>query len=80
MKIFRPLREWVKGRSHFLGELLFCGYCFGHWTAFALEAIYRPRLFEVWAPLDYFLSALVIAWLGAFQWIVLCMCMQKTGK
>jgi len=80
MKIFRPLREWVKCRNHFLGELLFCGYCVGHWTAFALVAIYRPRLFELWWPLDYFLSALVIAWLSAFQWIVLCWLMQKTGK
>ena len=38
-KIFRPLREWIKKRSTFLGDLLSCGYCFGHWLAFVLVVI-----------------------------------------
>ena len=57
-----------------------CGYCLGHWSAFVLTAIYRPRLFHAWWPLGFFLTALVIAWLSAFQWAVLCWLMQKTGK
>lgn len=79
-KIFAPPREWLKKRSHFWGELVSCGYCFGHWVALALVALYRPRLFELWWLLDYFLTALIIAWLSAFQWVVLCWLMERTGK
>jgi hypothetical protein len=79
-KLFTSPREWMKKKSPFWGELLSCGYCFGHWVAFGLVVIYRPRLFESWLPLDYFLTALVIAWLSAFQWILMCWLTQKTGK
>lgn len=79
-RLFRPVREWFKGRSPLLGELFSCGYCFGHWTAFGLVAIYRPRLLVAWWPLDYFLTALVIAWLGAFQWGALCWIMKGADK
>lgn len=79
-KTFIPVREWVKMRNSFLGELLSCGYCFGHWVAFALVAIYQIKLFESWWPLDYCLTGLAIAWLSAFQWIVMCWFIEKTGK
>jgi hypothetical protein len=79
-KLFAGLRERCHGISKFLGELASCGYCLGHWSAFALVAIYRPRLFEAWAPLDYVATALVIAWLSAFQWICMCWLIQRTGK
>ena len=42
-----------------LGRLACCGYCLGHWVAFGLVAIYRPRLLEVRWLLDYSLAALV---------------------
>jgi hypothetical protein len=80
IKLFLPLREWVKKRNTFLGELFSCGYCFGHWVAFALVAVYRPKLFEAWWQLDYFLTALVIAWFAAFQWAVMCWLMEKANK
>jgi hypothetical protein len=73
-------REWVKARSAWLGKLAGCGYCLGHWVAFGLVAIYRPRLLEAWWLFDYFLTALVIAWLGAFQWAALCWLTAKAGK
>jgi len=79
-KLFLPLREWIKRKNFYLGKLFSCGYCLGHWVAFALVAIYRPKLFDLWWLLDYFLAALVIAWLAAFQWIVLCWLMKKAGK
>jgi len=79
-KLFKPLREWGKRRSPFLGDLLSCGYCFGHWIAFALVAAYRPRLFEVWAPLDYFLTALAIAWLGGIQWALMCCLLRSSDR
>ncbi len=79
-KMFSPLREWVKRKNLFLGEFISCGYCFGHWIAFGLVAVYRPRLFDAWWLLDYFLTAVVIAWLAAFQWVLLCRLMEKAGK
>ena len=79
-KLLKPVREWMKCRSKLLGELFSCGYCFGHWSAFALTAIYRPCLFQIWRPCDLFMTALVIAWLSAFQWIALCRLMQSAGK
>jgi hypothetical protein len=79
-KVFRAFREWVKERNKWFGDLLHCGYCLGHWSAFVLTAIYKPRLFQAWWPVDYFLTALVVAWLSAFQWGLLCLLFQKTGK
>ncbi len=79
-KLFRAFRERMKAKHSFGGDLFSCGYCLGHWIAFVLTAVYRPRLFEMWPPLDYFLTALVIAWFSAFQWILLCWLMQKSGK
>lgn len=79
-KLFLPLREWMKGKKSFLGELLSCGYCFSHWVAFALVALFKPKLFESWWLFDYFLTAIVIAWLSAFQWVLMCWFMEKAGK
>jgi hypothetical protein len=79
-KFFLPIREWIKKRNTLLGELFSCGYCFGYWIAFALVTLYRPKIFDFWWLLDYILTALVIAWLSAFQWIFMCWLMEKTGK
>jgi len=87
-RLFRPPREWLAARRPWLGHLVACGYCFGHWTAFALVALYRPRLFQGvgqnighgFGLLDLFLTALVIAWLGAFQWITFSALMKWVGK
>ena len=79
-KLFLPVREWLKRKNSFLGELFSCSYCFGQWVAFALVAIYNPKLLEFWWLLDYFLTALVIAWLSAFQTIFLAWLMDKAGK
>ncbi len=78
--LFAGLRAWATGRNAWLGKLAGCGYCLGHWIALGLVAIYRPRLFEAWWPLDYFLTAVCIAWLAAFQWTALCWLMERAGK
>jgi len=78
--LFGGLRGWAKVRSAREEKLASCGYCLGHWVAFGLVAIYRPRLFEAWWLLDYVLTALVVAWLAAFQWAALCWLMEKVGK
>ena len=79
-KLFAPFREWLRPKSSLIGDLFSCGYCLGHWIAFGLTAIYQPRLFETWVWIDYFLTALVIAWIAAFQWAVLGWLMAKSGK
>jgi hypothetical protein len=79
-KLFKGFREWLKRKNSFLGDLISCGYCFGHWVAFALVAVYKPKLFESWRPLDYFLTAIVIAWLAGIQWAAMCWLMDKAGK
>lgn len=79
-KLFKPVREWIKGKNSFCGELVSCGYCFSHWVAFALVAVYQPKLFSAWWLLDYFLTALVISWLSSVQWIVMCLLVEKAGK
>jgi alpha/beta superfamily hydrolase len=40
-RLFKPIRVWIKKRNSFWGSFLLCGYCFGHWIAFALVAIYK---------------------------------------
>ena len=79
-KLLGPFRAWVAARSARLGELVDCGLCMGFWVAVALEGIYRPKLFDLWWPLDMVLTALVISWLAALQWAVLCWLMTKSGK
>ncbi len=79
-KLFLSFRDWLKRKNAFFGEMVSCGYCFGHWVAFALVALYRPKLFEQWWLFDYFLTALVIAWFAALQWAIMCWLMKLTGK
>jgi hypothetical protein len=79
-KLFAPCRDWIGCRNRLLGELISCGYCCGHWIAFALVAIYQPRLFFAWWPIDYFFTAIAISGLSAFQWAVLGLLAAKAGK
>ncbi|MCI5224479.1 MAG: DUF1360 domain-containing protein [Candidatus Electrothrix sp. AR4] len=79
-KLFKPFRAWMKAKNAFMGELVSCGYCLGHWVAMALVLIYQVNLFSAWPPLDYFLTALVIAWLSGFQWVLMCWLMERAGK
>lgn len=69
--LFAPMRAQVKRANPWLGKLVNCGDCLGHWVAFGLAAVYRPRLFQSGWFLDDFLTALVMAWLARFQWITL---------
>jgi hypothetical protein len=79
-KLCQRFRESIKRRNIFIGELVSCGYCLGYWVSGGLVVIYTPRLTRMWWPLDYLLAVLIIAWLGAFQWILMCCLMQKAGK
>ncbi|MBN1480881.1 hypothetical protein EH223_00190 [candidate division KSB1 bacterium] len=79
-KIFAPLRQWLKSRSTFFGELFSCGYCLGHWIALVLVLIFKPRLFDIWWVFDYFCAVLIIAWIAGFQWVVMCLLIRLAGK
>jgi hypothetical protein len=79
-RLFQRFREEIKSRNIFFGKLVSCGHCLGYWVSGGLVVIYTPRLTRVWWPLDYLLSVLIIAWLSAFQWILMCCLMQKAGK
>ena len=79
-KLFKTMRELIKSKNDFLGDLVSCGYCFGHWVSFALTIIYKPRIFRSWKILDYFLTSLVIAWLSGIQWIIMNWLMKTVGK
>lgn len=78
--LFAPFRRWCQERNRWLGKLVACGFCLGFWFAVALVAVFRPRLFASWWLLDYLLTAMVIAWLAAFQWAALCWLMDRAGK
>lgn len=80
MKIFRGFRERMKETNSLLGELFSCSYCLGHWVAFVLVPVYGLRLMEQWTPLDYFLTALVVAWIAAAECMVMCCLMDQAGK
>jgi hypothetical protein len=79
-RLFRPVREWATGKNAFWGDLCSCGYCISHWVALVLVAIYQPRLLQRLWLLDYLLTVLIIAWLGGFQWVLMCLLMSKAGK
>lgn len=57
-RIFKWLRTWIAGRNEFLGELISCSYCLGHWVS--------AFLVWLWA---YFIGQniilLVTAWLAS---------------
>ena len=79
--LFRPFRETVARCSPWLGKLFSCGYCLGHWVALGLVAAYRPRLFaSQFVFIDYFLTVVVVAWAGAYQWVVLCILFRAGDK
>ncbi len=78
-KAFKPLREITKNVT-FLGRLLSCGYCLAYWVSFGLAVIYKPRILNYFWLLDYFLTALVIAWFAGIQWVGMCWVMEKAGK
>ncbi len=65
--LFRPLRAWVAHHSDWLGKLVRCGFCLSWWFSGAVCLIWRPELPGFVWPF----SAIVIAWLAAFQWALL---------
>lgn len=78
--LFKGVREYIKSKNEILGHLFSCGYCLGHWVAFVLVAIYQYKILNGFFIVDYFLTALIISWLSAFQWALLCLLMIYSNK
>lgn len=50
--VFEAVRERIKAKSKFFGELANCPYCTSHWVSFAFIAVYQPVLTgNFWADL-----------------------------
>ena len=67
-KITQPLREKIKARNTWLGNLVGCPYCLSHWFAFGAAGLYRPRIVHLWLPLDVLVAAMVMVAVAAFVW------------
>ncbi len=79
-KLFESFRNFVKRKNNFLGELVSCGYCLGHWIAFGIVIMYNFNIFNNGLFIDYFFTGLIIAWLSAIQWLLMYMLMERVGK
>lgn len=51
---FEPLRDWVKARSEWFGDLIHCPYCVSHYVAIFFVGVYQPLLLPglAWAELS----------------------------
>jgi len=78
--IFKKLRTKVKIRSRFFGNLICCGYCTGFYVAALVMIIYQPRIFFLFAPIDYLFTWFVLAWLSGIQWALVCIMWKIAGK
>ena len=59
------MHEWLEKHIPFLGKMLNCPWCTSHWVALFFVIIYRPRLFNVFAPVDYLVSIFVLVFIGS---------------
>jgi hypothetical protein len=78
--IFRPLRNKIKNTSKFLGELVSCGYCLGHWVCFSIEIIYRFNVFNRVPVLDEVLTAFIMVFGSAMTWLTINILCRISNK
>ena len=78
--LFASLRAAACRFNHWTGELLACGYCVGHWVTATLIVLCRPQLFPAEGWVGYGLTWLVITWLAAWQWALMCALMRWIDK
>ncbi len=66
--VFESLRERIEDRSEWLGRLIRCPYCTGHWVAFALTAVFHQevRLFPSAGLWQYIPAAFVTITVASF--------------
>ncbi len=67
-KIFKPLREWIKTKSAFLGGLFECPYCFSFYVAALFYIPYHDdlKLIVSYQIFDYITSYLSLVCFSSF--------------
>ena len=63
--VFNFLHDWLEKHIPFVGKILDCTWCTSHWVALFFVLIYRPRLLNVFAPVDYLVSIFVLVFIGS---------------
>lgn len=66
-QLLAKTRKWLWYKSTFIGLLVDCCYCLGHWVAASMLVLFPMRLFDVSWPADYLLTWLVISWTAGIQ-------------
>src|SRR5580658_4696274 len=63
--VFNFLHDWLEAKLPFLGEMLNCPWCTSHWVALFFTLIYHPLLTNVFAPVDYLVTIMVMVVIAA---------------
>jgi len=58
--IFNPVHNWLEKHASFIEELLSCPWCTSHWVALFFTLIYHPLLVDLWRPVDYLVTIMVM--------------------
>ena len=76
-KLFEPFRDLFFNRSannklmSWVYDLVSCPYCFSHWVAFAMVAIWQPRVTDCGCLfVDLTISAFVLIGLASYAWAI----------
>jgi hypothetical protein len=64
-QIFNAFHAWLEKRSLFLEDMLSCPWCTSHWVSLFFVLVYHPLVVNVWAPLDYFVSIMIVVALSS---------------
>ena len=70
-RVAAPARDACARARPWLGHLVSCGYCVGHWFAAGLVSWSGWRATAFGEPLDWILAWLAVAWASAWQWTAL---------
>lgn len=62
--IQKPLRSRGGSIAFFFHELVSCCYCLGHWVSVVLMILVPVTLFDIFRPLNFLLTWLVISWVA----------------
>jgi len=58
--LLNGFHDWLEPRAPFLEEMLSCPWCTSHWVGLFFTLVYRPLLVDLWRPIDYIVTLMVI--------------------
>ena len=68
-KVFKFLRDWIKSKNKFIGELFSCPYCFSFYPSAVLVVLYGSKirlLTDGIVSIDYVISYFCLVCLASF--------------